>query len=223
MLKQLYLDFDGVIHRTATAQLRRAFAQVVNKQLELPASVVDSLFSSIQAMPSQTALGLVFEWIGITDVDQAVESVHHCDPDGWTSLPDASGMDQSVVELVRVARSNGVGVSVLSGASPDSERARLALAALAEFDVHWLRTGGASKSDPLTYRRVLETHGVGSPSDCVLVDDSIIAVAAAAAIGIRSFYSAFDPPPVLGQVVRNWEIVEIQDQLFGKELKIDGN
>lgn len=217
MITQLFLDFDGVIHRTATRQLRTAFAAVVNERVPLPAETVDALFSSLQAMPSAPALGSLFEWIGIADVPAAIKQVHECSPHGWDDLPDHDRIDTALVSLARNARRNRAEVKVLSSAAATSARAEAALTALSEFEVEWMQ-GCGSKADPETYRRAAETTSSGAVEHCALIDDSVIAVSAARASGMTAYLSSADTPfGQLDDTIRNWQLEEIELELFGKE------
>lgn len=119
-------------------------------------------------------------------------------------------------------RDRGLSVDVLSGAGPHTRRTSAASAVLAELGVGWLPIGGSSKADPDTYRRSAHIKRAGSPATCALIDDSIIAVAASRAAGLRGYFSdhttwsqstnSNDEPPV-----RNWNLDEIRIDLFGKD------
>ncbi|NLE80009.1 MAG: HAD-IA family hydrolase [Rhodococcus sp.] len=216
MVTYLFLDFDGVIHRTATRQLRSAFSTVVNERVPLPTETVDTLFTSLQAMPSAPALGSLFEWIGIADVPDAIKRVHDCSPHGWAELPDRERIDTALVSLVRNARRNGAEVKVLSSAAATSARAEAALTALVEFDVEWM-PGYGSKADPDTYRRAAAATNSDAPERCVLIDDSVIAVSAARASGMSAYLSSADRPfGLVDDTNRNWQLEEIELELFGK-------
>lgn len=217
MVTHLFLDFDGVIHRTATRHLRTAFSAVVNERVPMPTETVDALFTSLQAMPSGTALGSIFEWIGIADIPAAIKQVHDSAPHGWNDLPDDDRIDTALVSLVRSARRNGAEVKVLSSADATSARARAALTALAEFDVEWM-PGCGSKADPDTYRRAAKFTNSAAPERCALIDDSVIAVSAARAGGMLAYLSSAERPfGPMDDTIRNWQLEEIDVELFGKE------
>lgn len=222
MIAHIFLDFDGVVHRSATSQLRQAFRHVVRRRVPLPDHVLDLMFTSIQAMPHPEALRCTFHWLGFEDLDGAVSDVQNCAPDGWQEPPVLSGIDDSVLRLIRAARDRGLSVDVLSGAGPRTRRTSAALAVLAELGVGWLPIGGSSKADPDTYRRSAHIKRAGNPATCVLIDDSLIAVAASHAAGLHGYFSDHttwsestnSSDEVL---VRNWSLDEIRIDLFGKD------
>ncbi|WP_310632451.1 HAD-IA family hydrolase [Paraburkholderia sp.] len=215
MLKHLFLDFDGVIHRSATQQLRAAFSHVVRENMDLPDSVVNQLFSSIQAMPYPAALRAMLKWLGIADIDYAISQVHNCAPIGWRDQPDAKGIDSSVISLIRKARCAGMSVDILSSAPRQSSRLKLSLNALADLEVGWIAVEGHSKADPQTYRLAVAAKDCREPARCALVDDSIVAIAAARAAGLIGYFSPSDSCSAeLATGGQNWAIGEIECELF---------
>lgn len=215
MVQHLFLDFDGVIHRSATRQLRESFSRVVKGNLDLPDLVINQLFSSIQAMPSPAALWATFEWLGITDVSHAVAQVHDCSPVGWQDQPDAEGIAKPILSLIQTAREEGMSVDVISTAGSKSPRLTLALDALADFEVGRIAIQGRSKADPETYRFAVRAKHCSRPSQCVLVDDSVFAVSAACTAGVRGYLSTSDSHSAdIMAGCRNWTIEEIIHEVF---------
>lgn len=221
MIAHIFLDFDGVVHRSATRQLRQAFRHVVRRRVPLPDHVLDLMFTSIQAMPHPDALRSMFHWLGFDDLDGAISDVQNCVPDGWQAPTVRSAIDDSVLRLIQAARIRGMSVDVLSGVGPHDPRTSSTQAMLTELGVGWLTTDGSSKADPDTYRRSVRNKGAGDPAACALIDDSVIAVAASGAAGLRGYLSdpAWSLPAESSdqEPVRNWSLDDIRIDLFGKE------
>lgn len=67
----------------------------------------------------------------------------------------------------------------------------------------------------------MRNKGAGDPAACALIDDSVIAVAASGAAGLRGYLSdpAWSLPAESSdqEPVRNWSLDDIRIDLFGKE------